>query len=91
MGTQKNRLNKFFWAPKIYAKNYGQENIYNFMLKIFVYLNLWGLPVTITVTNFEPKKPSFEYLQGLGCLFWKFAAIIHSSALKKCESYKVKS
>ena len=27
----------FFWASKTYAKNYGQENIYNFALQIFVY------------------------------------------------------
>ena len=34
-------MRQFFWAPKTYAKNYGQENIYNFTQKIFVYLNLW--------------------------------------------------
>ena len=33
-------MRRFFWAPKSYAKNYGLENIYNFMLNIFVYLNL---------------------------------------------------
>ena len=32
----------FFWAPKTYAKNYGQENISNFMQKIFDNLNLWA-------------------------------------------------
>ena len=34
-------LRRFFWAPKTYAKNYRLENIYNFTLKMFVYLNLW--------------------------------------------------
>ena len=29
-----------FWAPKTYAKNYGLENIHNFMLKISVNLKL---------------------------------------------------
>ena len=28
------------WVPKTYAKNYGLENIYNFTLKMFVYLIL---------------------------------------------------
>ena len=27
------------WVLKTYATNYGLENIYNFTLKIFVYLN----------------------------------------------------
>ena len=27
----------------MYAKTDGKENVYNFTLKIFVYLNLWGL------------------------------------------------
>ena len=35
-------MRQFFWAPKTYALKYGQENIYNFTLKIFVYLNLWS-------------------------------------------------
>ena len=34
-------MRQFFWAPKTYAKNYGLENIYNFTLIFFVYLNLW--------------------------------------------------
>ena len=33
-------LRRFFWAPKTYVKTDGLENIYNFTLKIFVYLNL---------------------------------------------------
>ena len=33
-------IRRFFGAPKAYAKNYGLENIYNFTLKMFVYLNL---------------------------------------------------
>ena len=35
-------MRRFFWAPKTYVKTDGQENIYNFTLKIFVYLNLWS-------------------------------------------------
>ena len=35
-------MRRFFWAPKTYAKNYGLENICNFTLNIFVYLNLWN-------------------------------------------------
>ena len=33
-------MRRFFWALKIYAKNYGFENINNFTLKIFVYQNV---------------------------------------------------
>ena len=33
-------VRRSFWAPKTHAKNYGQENISIFTLKIFVYLNL---------------------------------------------------
>ena len=33
-------MRRFFWAPKTYVKIDGLENIYNFTLKIFVYLNL---------------------------------------------------
>ena len=35
-------MRRFFWAPKtyMYVKTDGQENIYNFTLKIFVYLSL---------------------------------------------------
>ena len=33
-------MRQFFWAPITYAKNYGLENIYNFMFKNFVYLNV---------------------------------------------------
>ena len=41
MGTQKNRLiETVLLAPKTYAEHYGQENIYNFRLNIFVSLNL---------------------------------------------------
>ena len=36
-------MRRFFWAPKTYVKINELENIYNFMLKNFVYLNLWGL------------------------------------------------
>ena len=31
----------FFWAPKTYVKTYRYENIYNFTLTQFVYLNLY--------------------------------------------------
>ena len=40
-------MRRFFWEPKTYIKTDGvktdeSENIYIFMLKIFVYLNLWS-------------------------------------------------
>ena len=35
-------MRRFFLAPKTYVKIDGQENIYNFTLKIFVYLNMCG-------------------------------------------------
>ena len=39
----KNRLiETVLLSNKIYAKTDGQENIYNFMLQNFVYLNLYG-------------------------------------------------
>ena len=31
----------FFWAPKTYVQTDGLENIENFTLKKFVYLNLY--------------------------------------------------
>ena len=34
-------MRRFFWIPKTYVKTDGQENIYNFTLKNFVYLSLW--------------------------------------------------
>ena len=48
MGSQKNRLDEtvrlnekvILSTQNIYAQNYGWENIHNFMLNIFVYLNL---------------------------------------------------
>ena len=40
-------MRRFFWAPLSYAKIYGLENIYNFTLKIFVYLNLCLKPCLI--------------------------------------------
>ena len=33
-------MRQFFWAPKTYDKTDGLENIYEFTLKKFVYLNL---------------------------------------------------
>ena len=45
-------MRRFFWAPKTYAKNFGWENIYNFMLKFFVYLNLW-LKCSMVYTGLE--------------------------------------
>ena len=33
-------MRRFFWALKIYVQTDGLENIYNFTLKNFVYLNL---------------------------------------------------
>ena len=50
---------------------------------------IYGLPVTTTETNFEPKWPSGDSLHGFGCLFCKSAAMIHSSELKKCDFCKV--
>ena len=34
-------MRRFFWAPKAYVKNNGQEIIHNFRL----YLNLWSLQI----------------------------------------------
>ena len=34
-------MRRFFRAPKTYVQTDGLENIYNFTLKNFVYLNLW--------------------------------------------------
>ena len=43
MGTQKNRLDEtVFEHPKHMLKLMVKENIYNFTLKNFVYLNLWA-------------------------------------------------
>ena len=33
-------MRRFFWAPKTYVQTDGFDNIYNFTLKSFVYLNL---------------------------------------------------
>ena len=41
--------------------------------------------MTTTVTNLEPKCPSGERWQALGCWVCRSAAIIHSSALRKWE------
>ena len=35
-------IRRFFSAPKTYVKTDRYENIYNFTLKFFVYLNLWS-------------------------------------------------
>ena len=52
MGTQKNHLNETgFLAPKTYVKTDGQENIYNFKLKIFAYLNLWQYPSNLLTSS----------------------------------------
>ena len=46
VGTQKNRLNEtVLLSNKTYAKNYEKENIHNFTLKVFVYINLWFIDV----------------------------------------------
>ena len=34
-------MRQFFWAPKTYDKTDGKQNIYNFTLEHFVFLNLW--------------------------------------------------
>ena len=39
-----------FWVLKTYVKTDRQENIYNFTLKNFVYLNLWiGFILSIVI------------------------------------------
>ena len=45
-------MRRFFWAPKTYAKTDGLENIYNFMLKSSVYLNLC---VCMTIMKFKEE------------------------------------
>ena len=45
MGTQKNRLNET--VRKTYVQTDGLENIYNFTLKNFVYLNLCNFMLKI--------------------------------------------
>ena len=46
-------MRRFFWAPKTYVKINGQENIYNFTLKIFVYLNLCKYIFNLNLAGFE--------------------------------------
>ena len=50
----------FFWAPKTYAKNYGLENIYNFTLNLFVYLDLccWKSHVAAQIVAWQGLKIS---------------------------------
>ena len=60
-------MRRFFWAPKTYSKSYGKENICNFTLKSFVYLNLWS-DVTIFIfmlNSFFNIKPLFQFLEFL--------------------------
>ena len=45
-----NQMRRFFWAPKTYVKTDGLKNIYNFTLKILVYLNLCLFAGKVCVT-----------------------------------------
>ena len=57
-------IRRFFWAPKTYVKTDGSENIYNFTLKNFAYLNLWKLlyilifPKKILCCGAQLKSPT---------------------------------
>ena len=60
LGTQKIvSMIQFFWAHKTHVKNDGQENIYNFMLKKIVYLNLclfFSANICVIMLTHEPVK-----------------------------------
>ena len=61
-------MRRFFWAPKTYVKNDGLENIYNFRLKIFVYLR---------------QKKNIELLLGHRRIYFKSPALLFYCFLKK--------
>ena len=42
-------MRRFFWAPKTYAKIDGLENIDNYTLKIFVYVNWLACGILVFV------------------------------------------
>ena len=71
MGTQKNRLNEtvLLSTQNIYKKIDGLENIHNFMLKSFVYLDMyWDClkwHIFVAGINFESigiNKPFYMYV-----------------------------
>ena len=65
-------MRRFFWAPKTYAKYHGYENIYNFTLKFFVYLNLWydqEMPQSYTV-----DQPTALWLNS--SMSWEYGTFI---------------
>ena len=69
-------MRRFFRAPKAYVKTDGQENIYNFTLKSFVYLNLCDGHAIIRTIEEETEKRNQRL-----CLVWIFtsqAAIFQS-------------
>ena len=66
-------MRRFFWAPKTYVKIDGLENIYNCMLKIFVYLNLWlALFAIIKIQNYWDiiNNDPLKYTMGYPDLYW---------------------
>ena len=60
MGTQRTvSMRRFFWAPKTYVKTDGKENIHNFTLKKYVYLNLligYTVPFRLLSVYFQGAK-----------------------------------
>ena len=67
---------RFFWALKTYAKNYGFENIYNFTLKTFVYLNLCNnklfYSAPFCIYNFHIKTLYRHFFLMPDQIFFKF-------------------
>ena len=55
-------MRQFFWAPKMYVKNNGTENIYNWTLKNFVYLNLCQTHKLTHIINDENIDAHSVYL-----------------------------
>ena len=82
-------MKRLFWAPKTYVKIDRQENIYNFTLKIFVYLNLcWLKHLCVLIPTSElrvrlarresglsPSVKYFTYHSKAVLLLWIFYVI----------------
>ena len=67
----------FFWAPKTYAKNYGYENINNFMQKIFTYLNLRYVMVFLKELYEKVDLNKFQTVKEVfGLESWKMCHVI---------------
>ena len=49
-------MRRFFWAPKTYVQTDGLENIYNFTLKNYFYLNLWKMYINVGIFFISPRK-----------------------------------